>query len=69
MKQPSTMPASLFITASDVHALADRLELRGTNRAMRNQENLQHDLRLAAKAIRALLRDRGPGDQIICDES
>jgi hypothetical protein len=69
MKQPSTMLAPLFMTASDVHALADRLEVRGTNRAMRNQESLQHDLRLAAKAIRALLRDRAPGDQIICDES
>ena len=57
------------MTASDMHALADRLEVRGTNRAMRNQESLQHDLRLAAKAIRALLRDRDPGDQIICDES
>jgi Domain of unknown function (DUF6946) len=52
----------------DVLALADHLELQGTNRVMRNQESLEHHLRLAAKAIRALLRDRAPGDQIICDE-
>ena len=68
MKQPSTMPAPLFMTASDVLALADHLEVQGTNRVMRNQESLEHHLRLAAKAIRALLRDRAPGDQIICDE-
>jgi hypothetical protein len=69
MKQSSTTPAPLFMTTSDVHALADRLEVRGTNRAMRHPESLHHDLRLAAEAIRALLRDRAPSDQIICDES
>jgi hypothetical protein len=42
-------PERVFMTASDVHALAD--QVRGTNRTMRNQESLQHDLRLAAKAI------------------
>jgi hypothetical protein len=48
--------------------LADRLEVRGANRPTRNQESLRHDLGLAAKAIRALLRDRAPADQVICDE-
>jgi len=65
MKRPSTKPMSM--TVSDAHALADRLEMLGTNRTMRDQEGLQQDLRRAAKAIRELLRDRAPGDQIVSD--
>jgi hypothetical protein len=47
MKQPSTVPAPLFMTASDVLALADHLEVQGTNRVMRNQESLEHHLGLS----------------------
>jgi len=68
MKRPSIKPGPKFITASDLWAVADRLELQATNRMMRNEEGARHDLRVAAKAIRELLRERAPGDQIISDD-
>jgi hypothetical protein len=64
-KRPSITPAPKFVRASDLQALADRLELHATK--MRNQEGLRRDLRVAAEAIRELLRGRVHNDPIVSD--
>jgi hypothetical protein len=65
VKRPSINPAPKFVGASDLQALADRLELHATK--MRNQEGLRRDLRVAAEAIRELLRGRATSEPIVSD--
>jgi len=55
MRKPPAAPPRTF-TASDAHALADRLE--------RNQRP-QSDQAMAAKLIRALLAGRAAGDIVV----
>jgi len=59
---PKRVPATM--TVSEIHSLVDRLLSRGVTKLSNQEPEQQADLRLAARVIRALLRNVNHSDTI-----
>ena len=63
---PSQNPRRVTMRIAEVHSLADRLWARGRTKLTDIPEQ-QGDLRLAAKALRVLLRSFNPHDVLVIE--
>jgi hypothetical protein len=63
---PTPNPQRVTLRITEVQCLADRLWARGRTRLLDIPEQ-QRDLRLAAKALRVLLRSFNPHDVLVIE--